>query len=108
MGVETVSDRKQHPGYDYKTVDLSEETTEAKSPLYKVAEVANFYSELGWRVVGIIPPSEVQVHTFVRIHEGGLLLERVKRNPHSQINGTEEFKKWMEWEKTFGSIFDGR
>lgn len=85
---------KKHPGYEYKVVELAAEEGESKSALYKTAEVANRYAEDGWRTVGVIPPSEVQLVTYVRIHDGGLLLERAKQNPY---NEETEWDAWVQW-----------
>ena len=87
----------KHPGYEYQIVDFGLEPTEATEPMYIAAAVANRYSEAGWRTVGIFSAKD-------GVHNGGLLLERTKRNPHKYEGGYVENQRWHDWVEQYGEI----
>lgn len=94
---------KKFPGFEYKWVNISlipygsmQEPAQGAT----IEEAANYWAGRGWRTVSVIPAKGPG-------YSDTLLVERIKQNPHNQIGGIEEFKNWMEWEKTFGSTFDG-
>lgn len=75
--------------FEYRQVNLSDE-----SDRLSLAEIANIYAELGWRIVS-------HVSILVTGHRGFFLLERVK-NPYDPRGTVVEQAKWVEWQHVNG------
>lgn len=82
----------KHPGYEYRIVDIELELVSNQTirvPMFKAEEIANRYAAEGWRVVGIYPPHP-------KVHEGALMLERIKQNPFSKLFESDNWHTWQE------------
>lgn len=77
--------RYEHPGYEYKSVDVVHEPEAAGNAMYGLVsmdKVANRLAEEGWRTVSAM----IVAGTIV------LLVERVK--PTDYVPGEEGFETW--------------
>lgn len=100
-----MSKQYEHPGYEYKNVNITLTPYEAlKDHTFpSIEEAANYWAGEGWRTVSVIPPQR-SGHAFM------LLIERVKANPYydTRMLNAEEWEKWENWDQRFGGPFTHR